>query len=95
MEEIERLKIEHKNLAKKKLDLERNTNKLTDKRHKIEKKEIEEKERDLEFSVCFDICARPIFMCHLLHQICKQCRPKDKVFRNVGSLTENRCKDTQ
>ena len=135
MEEIARLKIQHEDLARKKVELESKRNKLTDQRHKIETqadeslfqqkaekanilnkiknikielnlvhddkeatdecdmdkpeliatriqqitKEIEEKERDLECPVCFDICARPIFMCHLSHQICKQCRPKVKV----------------
>jgi hypothetical protein len=39
-------------------------------------KEIEEKERDLECPVCFEICVAPIYMCDLSHQICKQCRPK-------------------
>ena len=42
-------------------------------------KEIEEKERDLECPVCFDVCTRPVYMCHLSHQICSQCRPKMKV----------------
>ena len=41
--------------------------------------EIEEKERDLECPVCFEVCTKPIFMCDLSHQICKQCRPKMKV----------------
>jgi hypothetical protein len=41
--------------------------------------EIEEKERDLECPVCFEICSPPIFMCHLSHQICKQCGPKVNV----------------
>eukprot|EP00092_Neocalanus_flemingeri_P032984 GFUD01035868.1.p1 GENE.GFUD01035868.1~~GFUD01035868.1.p1 ORF type:complete len:380 (+),score=110.30 GFUD01035868.1:38-1177(+) len=41
--------------------------------------EIEEKERDLECPVCFEVCTKPIFMCDISHQICKQCRPKMKV----------------
>ena len=41
-------------------------------------KEIEENERDLECSVCFELCVAPIYMCHLSHTICKQCRPKMK-----------------
>eukprot|EP00092_Neocalanus_flemingeri_P072994 GFUD01089959.1.p2 GENE.GFUD01089959.1~~GFUD01089959.1.p2 ORF type:complete len:116 (+),score=33.95 GFUD01089959.1:158-505(+) len=42
-------------------------------------KEIEEEERDVECPVCFELCSKPIFMCDLSHQICKQCRPKMKV----------------
>ena len=42
-------------------------------------KEIEEKERDLECPVCFEVCTKPIFMCDHSHQICKHCRPKMKV----------------
>ena len=41
-------------------------------------KEIEEKERDLECPVCFELCNKPIFMCDLSHQICKECKPKMK-----------------
>eukprot|EP00092_Neocalanus_flemingeri_P018467 GFUD01019986.1.p1 GENE.GFUD01019986.1~~GFUD01019986.1.p1 ORF type:complete len:105 (+),score=37.09 GFUD01019986.1:164-478(+) len=50
----------------------------TERTHKLAK-EIEEKERDLECPVCFEVCTKPIFMCDLSHQICKQCRPKMKV----------------
>ena len=39
-------------------------------------KEIEEKERDLECPVCFDICVAPIYTCDLSHQICQSCRPR-------------------
>ena len=38
-------------------------------------KEIEEKERDLECPVCFELCVSPIYMCDLSHQICQHCRP--------------------
>ena len=39
-------------------------------------KEIEEKERDLECPICFELCTKPIYMCDFSHQICKSCRPK-------------------
>ena len=39
-------------------------------------KEIEEKERDLECPVCFELCLAPIYMCGLSHHICQACRPK-------------------
>ena len=38
--------------------------------------EIDEKERDLECPVCFELCMKPIYMCENSHQICKSCRPK-------------------
>ena len=55
------------------------TNEMKVKRTQQLAKKIEEKERDLECPVCFEVCTRPIFRCHLSHQICSQCRPKIKV----------------
>ena len=69
-------------------DDEKERDSIEDKEEKSDKKsertqelatEIEEKERDLECPVCFELCTKPIFMCHLSHQICKQCQPKMKV----------------
>ena len=36
-------------------------------------------ERDLEFPVCFELGAAPIYMSSRPHQICQECRPMMKV----------------
>ena len=42
------------------------------------KKQIVEKERQLECPVCLEVAAPPILMCSELHLICSDCRPRIK-----------------
>ena len=42
------------------------------------KKQIAEKEAELECPVCLEVAAPPILMCSELHLICSDCRPKLK-----------------